>query len=104
MGPRRSHVLTRPLVPEVWLVMVGTNLTSSEVILFEEPRFCLQERAALSPRRLFMSSNLFEMVDGPTQDLPMLINLYVFRMGRVFGEMKRLLWMTTTINGRVLET
>ena len=63
MGPRRSHVLSRPQVPEVWPVLIGTNLTLDEIILFEEAGFRLQECPSMSPRRLFTSSKLFEVVE-----------------------------------------
>ena len=63
LGPRRSHVLSRPQIPEIWPVMLGTNLSSEEIILFEEAGFRLQERPSLSPRRLFTSSKLFEVME-----------------------------------------
>ena len=63
MGPRRSHVLSRPQIPEIWPVMIGTNLTTDEIILFEDAGFHLQEQPTLSPRRLFTSSKLFEVIE-----------------------------------------
>jgi len=52
-----SHVQRRFLI-----VMIGTTLSSNEIILFEEVGFHLQEQPSLSPRRLSTSSKLFEVV------------------------------------------
>jgi hypothetical protein len=60
MGPKRSHVLTRPEIPEIWPVLIGTNLSRTEIIEFEEAGFRLQSSIPMSPRRLFTSSRIFE--------------------------------------------
>jgi len=63
MGPKRSHVLNQPQIPEVWLVMIGTTFTTNETIFFEEVGFHLQERPSLSPQRLFTYPKLFEVIE-----------------------------------------
>ena len=62
MGPKRGHVLTRPNIPDIWPVLVGTDLTRSEIMELEEAGFRLQAKTAMSPRRLFTTSKIFEPV------------------------------------------
>jgi hypothetical protein len=59
-GIKRSWVLDWPQVPDVWPVLSGTNLTRQEILLLQDAGFKLQERPSMSPRRLFILSNLFE--------------------------------------------
>ena len=49
MGPKRSHVLTQPEIPEVWHVLTGTNITRTEVIELEEVGFYLQFNVPIFP-------------------------------------------------------
>jgi hypothetical protein len=62
-----SWVLDWPQVPDVWPVLSGTNLTRQETLLLLDAGFKLQERPSMSPRRMFMLSNLFE---APVFDYP----------------------------------
>ena len=62
MGPKCSHVLTRPKILEVWLVLTGTNLTHTEVIKLEEAGICLLSSVPISPRRFLSSSRVFQHV------------------------------------------
>ena len=52
-GTRRKWVVSKPTVPKIWPVKMGTNLTSSEILALENAGFQLQPRVALSPQRLF---------------------------------------------------
>jgi hypothetical protein len=70
-GTKRLWVLDWPQVPNVWLVLSGTNLTRQETLLLQDAGFKLQERPSMSPRRMFMLSNLFE---APVFDHPGLPN------------------------------
>jgi hypothetical protein len=71
-GTKRSWVLDWPQVPDVWPVLSSTNLTCQETLLLQDASFKLQERPSMSPRRMFMLSNLFE---APVFDHPSLPNL-----------------------------
>jgi len=62
MGPKRSYILTRPEIPDVWPILIGTNLTRTKIIELEEARFYLQSSLLMSPQRLFTSSRVFEPV------------------------------------------
>jgi hypothetical protein len=57
---KRSWVLDWAQVPDVWLVLSGTNLTCRETLLLQDVGFKLQERRSMLPRRIFALSNLFE--------------------------------------------
>ena len=52
-GTRRKLVKSRPDVPKVWLVKMGTNLTQKEILALEGAGFQLQPRLQILPRRLF---------------------------------------------------
>ena len=56
------RVIDWPQVPDIWLVLTGTNLTRQERLLLQEAGFRLQDRPPMSPRRLFTMSNVFEAV------------------------------------------
>jgi hypothetical protein len=66
-GTKRSWVLNWPQVPDVWPVLSGTNLIRQETLLLEDAGFKLQEHPSMSPRHIFMLSNLFE---APVFDHP----------------------------------
>ena len=57
-----------PDVPDIWLVLIGTNLTRQEVLAFEEKGFQLQQRQDVSPIRLFGDSSIVasSMAELPT--------------------------------------
>jgi hypothetical protein len=46
-------VKSRPVVPNVWPVKIGTNLSRKEILDLEQAGFQLSQRAVISPRRLF---------------------------------------------------
>ena len=46
----------RPPVLEVWPLWKGTKLTKGEILRLEQGGFQLEQRRAISPRRLFGSS------------------------------------------------
>ena len=56
-GTKRKWVKSRPEVPEVWLVKMGTNLNQKEILALEKAGFQLQRRLEMSPRRLFGDHN-----------------------------------------------
>jgi hypothetical protein len=66
-GTKCSWILDWPQVPDVWLVLSGTNLTRHETLLLQDAGFKLQERPSMSPRRMFILSNLSE---APVFDHP----------------------------------
>jgi hypothetical protein len=61
-GTKRRRVKSRPNVPNVWPVKIGTNLSRKEILDLEHIGFQLPQRAVISPRRLF------GMEDVATQD------------------------------------
>jgi hypothetical protein len=52
-GTKRRWVKSRPDVPNVWPVKIGTNLSKKEILDLEQAGFQLPQRAVISPRRLF---------------------------------------------------
>lgn len=52
-GSRRKWVLSRPEVPEIWPVKVGTSLSPKEIQDLQRAGFRLPQRLEISPRRLF---------------------------------------------------
>ena len=46
---KKNHVLDRPIVPNMWLVKIGTNLTRGEVLALEDVGFQLQQGEAFPP-------------------------------------------------------
>ena len=55
-GNKKPWVLDWPAIPRTWPVKLGTNLTREEVFALEDAGFQLQQRGAMSPRRMFISS------------------------------------------------
>jgi hypothetical protein len=52
-GTKRKWVQSRPDIPSIWLVKIGTNLSKKEILDLESVGFQLPQRAVISPRRLF---------------------------------------------------
>jgi hypothetical protein len=52
-GTKRRWVKSRPDVPNVWPVKIGTNLSRKEILDLERAGFQLPQHAIISPRRLF---------------------------------------------------
>ena len=61
-GTKRRWVLDWPEVPEVWLVLSGTNLNREDTLLLQHAGFRLQERPILSPRQLFNMSGILSPI------------------------------------------
>ena len=55
-GNKKLWVLDWLAIPHTWPVKLGTNLTREEVFALEDAGFQLQQRGALSPRQMFISS------------------------------------------------
>jgi hypothetical protein len=85
-GSKRSWVLDWPQVPDVWPVLSGTNLTREETLLLQDAGFKLQEQQSMSPRRIFMLSNLFE---APVFDHPNPPNLDIHPTSRNSKSIRR---------------
>ena len=52
MGTIRDVVLCKPIIPLVWPMKMGTNLTTTEVLMFNDGGFLLEtlgEKVSLSP-------------------------------------------------------
>jgi hypothetical protein len=52
-GTKQRWVKSRPDVPNVWPVKIGTNLSRKEILDLERVGFQLPQCAVISPRRLF---------------------------------------------------
>jgi hypothetical protein len=52
-GTKRRWVKSRPAIPNVWPVKIGTNLSRKEILDLERAGFQLPQRVVISPRRLF---------------------------------------------------
>jgi hypothetical protein len=60
-------VQSRPDIPSIWLVKIGTNLSKKEILDLESAGFQLPQRAVISPRRLFRMDELpFDLASFPT--------------------------------------
>jgi hypothetical protein len=57
-GTKWRWVKSRPDVPNVWPVKIGTNLTRKEILELERAGFQLPQRIVISPRRLFRMEEL----------------------------------------------
>jgi hypothetical protein len=66
-GTKRKWVQSRPDIPSIWPVKIGTNLSKKEILDFESAGFQLPQRAVISPRRLFGTEELpFSLASFPT--------------------------------------
>jgi hypothetical protein len=66
-GTKRKWVQSRPDIPSIWPVKIGTNLSKKEILDFESAGFQLPQRAVISPRRLFGTEELpFNLASFPT--------------------------------------
>jgi hypothetical protein len=57
-GTRRKWVQLRPDIPSIWLVKIGTNLSTKEILDLESAGFQLLQRAVISLKRLFRMEEL----------------------------------------------
>jgi hypothetical protein len=68
---KRKWVQSRPDIPSIWLVKIGTNLSKKEILDFESTGFQLPQRAVISPRRFFGTEELpFNLASFPTPASP----------------------------------
>jgi hypothetical protein len=66
-GTKRKWGQSRPDIPSIWPVKIGTNLSKKEILDFESAGFQLPQRAVISPRRLFGTEELpFNLASFPT--------------------------------------
>ena len=66
-GSKRKWVQSKPDIPSVWPVKIGTNLSKKEILDLESAGFQLPQRAVISPRRLFETEELpFNLALFPT--------------------------------------
>jgi hypothetical protein len=64
---KRKWVQSRPDIPSIWPVKIGTNLSKKEILDFESVGFQLPQRTVISPRRLFGTEELpFNLASFPT--------------------------------------
>jgi hypothetical protein len=50
---KRKYTIGRLIVPSLWLMQEGTNLTQDEVTTLEEVGFLLSEKPKFHPKNLF---------------------------------------------------
>jgi hypothetical protein len=68
---RRRWVKSRPDVPNVWLIKIGTNLSRKEILDLDNTSFQLPQCVVISSRRLFgMEELLFELSSYPIPTSP----------------------------------
>ena len=66
-GTKQKWVQSRPDIPNISPVKIGTNLSKKEILQLESAGFQLPQRAIISPRRLFrMEELLFSLASFPT--------------------------------------
>ena len=66
-GTKRKWVQSRPDIPSIWPVKIGTNLSKKEILQLESAGFQLPQRAVISPRRLFGMEELpFNLTSFPS--------------------------------------
>jgi hypothetical protein len=65
-GTRRKWIKSRPDVPNIWPVKIGTNLSRKEILDLENAAFQLPQRIIKSSRRLFgMEELLLDLSSYP---------------------------------------
>lgn len=67
---RRKWILSKPIVPNVWPIKMGTNLTRKEILALENTGFNLMERVQLSPRKLFGEGSSMNLGNYPPPSSP----------------------------------
>jgi hypothetical protein len=66
-GTKRKWVQSRPDIPSIWPVKIGTNLSKKKILDFESAGFQLSQPAVISSRRLFGTEELpFNLASFPT--------------------------------------
>ena len=66
-GTKRKWVQSRPNIPSIWPVKIGTNLSKKEILQLESAGFQLPQRAVISPRGLFGMEELpFSLASFPS--------------------------------------
>jgi hypothetical protein len=66
-GTRQKWVQSSPDIPSIWLVKIGTNFSTKEILDLESAGFQLPQRAVISPRRFLVIEELsFNLASFPT--------------------------------------
>jgi hypothetical protein len=66
-GTKRKWIQSRPNIPSIWPVKIGTNLSKKEILDLESVGFQLPQCVVISPRRLFGMAELpFDLASFPT--------------------------------------
>ena len=66
-GTKRKWVQSRPDIPSIWLVKIGTKLSKKEILQLKNAGFQLPQRSVISPRRLFEMEELpFSLASFPS--------------------------------------
>jgi hypothetical protein len=65
-GTKRKWVQSRPDIPSIWPVKIGTSLSKKEILDLESTSFQLPQCAVISPRRLFGKELSFDLSSLPT--------------------------------------
>jgi hypothetical protein len=65
-GTRRRWIKSRPDIPNIWPVKVGTNLTRTMILAFKNAGFQLLQHAIMSLQRLFEGEVLFYVASYTT--------------------------------------
>jgi hypothetical protein len=66
-GTKRPWIIDWSQIPDVWPILRSTHLTCQEILLLQDAGFKLQKCPSMSPRHMFMLSNIFE---APVFDHP----------------------------------
>jgi hypothetical protein len=69
-GSKRKWVKSKPDVPDIWPVKLGTNFTKKEILALENASFHLPQRVVISPRRLFGGDIPVDVASYPTLPFP----------------------------------
>jgi hypothetical protein len=69
-GSKRKWIKSKPDVPDIWPVKLGTNLTKKEILALENAGFHLPQHAVISPSRLFGGDIPVDVASYPTPPFP----------------------------------
>jgi hypothetical protein len=103
-GTKCSWTIDWPQVPDVWLVLSGTNLRRQETLLLQDAGFKLQERPSMSSWHMFMLSNLYEAPVFDHLGPPNPTFILQLRTASPFGGMQTPRWLSIAISRRALAT
>jgi hypothetical protein len=98
----RLWILDWPQVPNVWLVLSGTNLTRQETLLLQDAGFKLQERPSISPRRCSRCPTFLRHLSLITMARQIRTFILQLRIRSPFGGMQTPQWLSISTSGRAL--